>query len=179
MYTMRQINIIFTVIMTLFAAVTHAGSVDSMTLHGTGEAYYLKFIKVYDAELYTAQPATAEQIQRGEVSKCLLLQYDVSLKQQDFVEAANTVLDRQYAAEQLEMVRGELNKLHESYVDVQDGDQYSLCYDSHEKSTTLSHNSRELVRIHSKQFAKIYFSIWLGENSPLDNTLRDNLLARK
>jgi hypothetical protein len=165
--------------MTLFAAVAHAGSVDSMRLHGAGEAYYLKFIKVYDAELYTSRPATAEQIQRGEVSKCLLLQYDVSLKQQDFIKAANTVLDRQYAAEQLKMVRGELNRLHDSYVDVQDGDQYSLCYDSHEKSTTLSHNSSELVRIHSKKFAEMYFSIWLGENSPLDDTLRDDLLARK
>lgn len=175
---MRTKKIIIVLLFTFLAATAHSGSVDSMTLHGAGEAYYLKFIKVYDAALYTAQPASVEQIQRGEVSKCLLLQYDVSLKQKDFVKAANTVLARQFAAEQLEMVRRELQELHESYVDVQDGDQYSLCYDSQERSTTLSYNNTELVRIHSKQFAEIYFSIWLGEKSPLDDTLRDNLLAR-
>ncbi|WP_163340496.1 chalcone isomerase family protein [Desulfopila sp. IMCC35008] len=175
---MRLKKIIFILLFILFSATAHSEPVESMTLHGAGEAYYLKFIKVYDAALYTRHPASAEQIQRGEVSKCLLLQYDVSLKQQDFVKAANTVLGRQFATEQLEMVRTELRQLHDSYIDVQDGDQYSLCYDSQEKRTTLSHNNKELVRIYSEKFAEIYFSIWLGENSPLDDTLRDNLLAR-
>ena len=108
----------------------------------------------------------------------MLLQYEVSLKQKDFIKAANTVLQRQFTAEQLESVKGEIDRLHAGYVDVKDGDQYSLCYDSKESSTSLSHNGQELVRLYSKPFAKIYFSIWLGNDSPLDDKLRDNLLAR-
>ena len=101
-----------------------------MQLHGEGQAYYLKFIKVYDAALYTEQVANEEDIIQGAVSKCLLLQYDVSLKQKDFIKAANTVLERQFTAEQLEVVRDEIDRLHAGYVDVKDGDEYSLCYDS-------------------------------------------------
>jgi hypothetical protein len=163
---------------TLFFATAHSNSVDNMELHGTGEAYYLKFIKVYDASLYTAQPANEQDIIGMNVSKCLLLTYDVSLKQKDFIKAANTVLERQFTAEQLGSVKDDIDRLHAGYVDVKDGDQYSLCFDSRENSISLSHNDKELVRIYSKPFAKIYFSIWLGNDSPLDDTLRDNLLAR-
>jgi len=169
---------IITIFFTLFFATAHSSSVDNMALHGTGEAYYLKFIKVYDASLYTAKPANEEEIINGNVSKCLLLQYEVALKQKDFIKAANTVLERQFTAEQIESVQDEIDRLHAGYVDVIDGDQYSLCYDSKEGSTALSHNGKELVRIHSKPFAKIYFSIWLGNDSPLDHKLRNNLLAR-
>ena len=167
-----------TIFFTLFIATAYSSSFDDMELHGTGEAYYLKFIKVYDATLYTAQPVNEEEIIKGAVSKCLLLQYDISLKQKDFIKAANTVLERQFTSEQLEIVRDEIDRLHSGYIDVKAGDQYTLCYDSLESSTALSHNDTELVRIFSKPFAKIYFSIWLGNDSPLDDTLRDNLLAR-
>jgi hypothetical protein len=176
--TMQAQVTALTIFFTLFFSTAYSSSFNNMELHGTGEAYYLKFIKVYDAALYTAQPATEEEIIKGAVSKCLLLQYDVSLKQKDFVKAANTVLDRQFSAEQLEIVRDEIDRLHAGYIDVKDGDQYTLCYDSLESSTSLSHNDTELVRIYSKPFAKIYFSIWLGNDSPLDDKLRDNLLAR-
>lgn len=167
-----------TIFFTLFFATAHSNLVDNMKLHGTGEVYYLKFIKVYDASLYTSQSANEEEIISGAVSKCLLLQYEVALKQKDFIKAANTVLERQFTSEQLGSVKDEIDRLHAGYVDVKDGDQYSLCYDSKESITSLSHNDIELVRIYSQLFAKIYFSIWLGNNSPLDDTLRDNLLAR-
>ncbi len=170
--------IVLTIFFTLLTSTAHSSSLDNMQLHGEGEAYYLKFIKVYDAALYTARVANEEEIIQGVVSKCLLLQYDVSLKQKDFIKAANTVLERQFTAEQLEVVGDEIDQLHAGYVDVKDGDQYILCYDSQESSTTLSHNDKKLVRIYSQPFAKIYFSIWLGNDSPLDDKLRDNLLAR-
>ena len=167
-----------TIFFTLFLSTAHSSTVENMQLHGEGQAYYLKFIKVYDAALYTEQVANEEDIIQGAVSKCLLLQYDVSLKQKDFIKAANTVLERQFTAEQLEVVRDEIDRLHAGYVDVKDGDEYSLCYDSPKSSTTISHNNKELVRIYSQAFAKIYFNIRLGNDSPLDDTLRDNLLAR-
>ena len=169
---------LFTIVLTLALSTAHSSAIEDMKLHGSGEAYYMKFIKVYDAALYTEQPASEEEIIQGEVSKCLLLQYNVSLKQKDFTKAANTVLARQFSAEHLARVRDEIGQLHAGYVDVKDGDQYTLCYDRQESSTALSHNSKELVRIESKPFAEVYFSIWLGKQDPLDDKLRDNLLAR-
>lgn len=163
---------------TLLLSTAFSNTLDNMELHGQGVAYYMKFIKVYDASLYTSRPASEEEIINGAVSTCLLLQYDVSLKQKDFIKAANTVLERQFTAEQLEVVRDEIDQLHAGYVDVKDADEYTLCYDSQKSSTTLSLNNKELVRIYSQPFAKIYFSIWLGSDSPLDDKLRDNLLAR-
>lgn len=170
---------LITLFFTLILSNAHSSTFKNMELHGMGKAYYLKFIKVYDAALYTEQPASEEEIVQGAVSKCLLLQYDVSLKQKDFIKAANTVLDRQFSAEQLDKVRDEIDQLHAGYIDVEDGDQYTLCYDRQKGSTALSHNGKELVRIESKPFAEIYFSIWLGKQYPLDDELRDNLLARK
>ena len=170
---------IITILLTLIVSTAHSSTFKDMELHGMGKAYYLKFIKVYDAALYTEQSASEEEIVEGAVSKCLVLDYDVSLKQKDFIKAADNVLARQFSTEQLDKVRDEINRLHAGYIDVEDGDQYTLCYDREEGSTALSHNGRELVRIESKPFAQIYFSIWLGKQYPLDDRLRDNLLARK
>lgn len=175
---MQTKTAIITIFFTLLFSSAQSSTIDDMELHGMGVAYYLKFIKVYDAALYTEQSASEEEILQGAVSKCLLLQYDVSLKQKDFIKAANTVLNRQFSVEQLNNVRDEIDQLHAGYQDVQDGDQYTLCYDSQQASTALSHNGQEIVRISSKTFAEVYFSIWLGKEYPLDDTLRDNLLAR-
>jgi hypothetical protein len=175
---MQATTAIFTLIFTLMFSLAHSNQIEDMELHGMGEAYYLKFIKVYDASLYTEQSASEDEILQGAVSKCLLLQYDVAVKQKDFIKAANTVLNRQFTTEQLERVRIEIDQLHAGYQDVKDGDQYTLCYDNRKATTTLSHNGEEIVRILSKTFAEVYFSIWLGKEKPLDDRLRDNLLAR-
>ena len=169
---------LITLLLTLFLSTAHSSAIEKMELHGMGEAYYLKFIKVYDAALYTEQPSSEEDIIQGAVSKCLLLKYDVSLKRKDFIKAADTVLNRQFSVEQLDKVLDEIDRFHASYIDVQDGDQYTLCYDRQEGSTALSHNGKELVRIKSEAFSKVYFSIWLGKQYPLDDKLRDNLLVR-
>lgn len=175
----QNFTMIIAILSTFLLTSANSSTLEEMELHGTGKAYYLKFIKVYDAALYTERPATEKEIRQGAVSKCLLLQYAVSVKEQDFVTAANSVLDRQFPAQQLDAVRKEIEQLHDGYQDVKKGDQYTLCYDRQESSTTLLLNGKEIVRIVSRLFAEVYFSIWLGNDSPLDETLRDNLLARK
>lgn len=175
---MKATTIFISILLSFIFSPVHGSPIDNMELHGEGQAYYLKFIKVYDAALYTKQPASEEEILQGTVSKCLLLEYDVSLKQKDFVKAADTVLARQFSPAQLEEVQDEIDTLHSAYKDVKDGDKYTLCYDSQENSTVLSYNGAEIAKIVSKSFARVYFSIWIGKESPLDEKLRDNLLAR-
>ena len=144
---------------------------------GEGEAYYLKFIKVYDATLFGSSNSGQNSILSRDVSKCLHLEYAVDVKGKDFIKAAQTVLNRQFSEEQLLQVKQDIDALHQGYLDVKSGDTYTLCYDSRISETTLSLNGDTLVSIDSPEFAEIYFSIWLGENRPLDNKLRNDLLT--
>ncbi|MFT5698279.1 MAG: hypothetical protein ACI8ZB_001133 [Desulforhopalus sp.] len=144
---------------------------------GEGQAYYLKFIKVYDATLYWLEQVEGKNILSSDVSKCLSLEYVVDIGKKDFIKAANSVLKRQFSREQLAPVSSEIETFHQSYQDVRDGDSYTLCYNSMEKVTSLSYNRSNISTIHSPAFAEIYFSIWLGNSNPLDENLRDDLLA--
>ena len=63
---------------------------------GQGKVYYLWFIKVCDASLYSSELTEAKDVLSGDVSKCLHLEYTVDIGRKDFVKAANIVLNRQY-----------------------------------------------------------------------------------
>jgi hypothetical protein len=155
---------------------SYATTMESMQLLGSGEARYLRFIKVYDASLYANQPVAAEDILNKDISKCLNLEYVVAVGKEDFITAANTVLDRQFSKTELNTVGTELEALHHSYIDVKKGDKYTLCYNNTGYQTTLAHNGIELVTVNSPAFAAMYFSIWLGSTNPLDEKLRNKLL---
>ena len=144
---------------------------------GQGQAYYLGFIKVYEATLFGERQTAAQNILSPTASKCLRLDYAVEVGRQDFIEAAKTVLARQYSEQQLAQVQPDVATLHSSYQDVQEGDSYLLCYDSQSGQTTLSLNRKPVVTLNSPEFAAIYFGIWLGEQAPLDQKLRKDLLA--
>ncbi|MFW2368828.1 MAG: chalcone isomerase family protein [Desulforhopalus sp.] len=155
-----------------------AASIENMQLLGKGEAYYLKFFKVYDAALYSEPLAENENILDDDVSKCLHLKYSVGVDRDDFITAANTILTRQYSSEQLRQVSTELDMLHSGYKDVEKGDSYTLCYSETTETTSLAFNGGKVVSVTSPAFAEMYFSIWLGNTSPLDEKLRNNLLSK-
>jgi hypothetical protein len=168
-------------IATLLFVILLPGSVHAdfagLQLQGRGEARYLGVIKVYDAVLYSPAGVTAERMLDSDISRCLDLKYAVSLKVEDFIRGADTVLARQYDEAELDQVRAEIDALHRSYRTVAKGDRYTLCYDAATTETTLLLNGQELVRIASADFARVYFGIWLGPEAPLDKKLRDRLLA--
>ena len=152
---------------------------DSMQLRGHGNVYYLSFIKVYKASLLTIKDADTLNILDPGISKCLKLEYDVSLTSENFIEGANTVLGRQYSSEQLNALQQEIEALHSAYQPVQKGDSYRLCYNSDNATTTLTLNDRDLVSITSQEFSSVYFGIWLSPDKPLDKKLQRNLVAGK
>lgn len=159
---------------------THVSAqVETMILQGKGDVRYLGFIKVYDAHLYTDRSYNGTDILAPEISKCLKLIYDVSLTPDNFIEGANTILAKQHPETILEGFKSELDTLHAAYQPVEDGDHYTLCYDSISATTTLSLNNSKLAAITSRDFSNIYFGIWLGKEDPLDEDLRDDLLTKK
>lgn len=171
-------NAIITLIFILLPGAGHSREMlDNLVELGRGQAYYLKFIKVYDATLYGELHLGAEGILNEDISKCLHLEYAVDIGREDFIEAAETVLERQFSEPLLTEVRAEIDTLHKGYRDVEEGDSYTLCYDSSLGLTTLSLNGISLVEIRSPMFSKVYFGIWLGRDAPLDEKLRESLLA--
>ncbi len=149
----------------------------SMRPIGNGQIRYMGLFKEYDASLSASPGATAEDILDTEISKCLFLHYAVPLTIDIFNRGAEMVLQRQHGEGELRAVRQQIDALHAQYQDVQEGDSYTLCFDSGSSMTTLSLNNEELVRIVSVDFARFYFGIWLGPDAPLDEDLRDDLLA--
>ena len=144
---------------------------------GQGNAYYLGFIKVYQATLFGSPAGDAETLLSDDVSKCLHLEYQVDVKKQQFIEAAEIVLERQFTAQRLDQVREGIEELHRGYLDVNGGDSYTLCYRSETGVTSLARNGSEVLSITVPGFAEVYFSIWLGEQRPLDERLRGDLTA--
>ncbi len=167
---------VFSLVLILPTAVN--GSIPGLIDVGKGQVRYLGFIKVYDASLFTDPDVVRDDILKADTSRCLVIDYSVSLSAEDLVEGGETVLARQHDKEKLDKIRNYIDSLHNSYQDIQSGDSYTLCYDSANTITTLHYNSEEVVAIKSSEFANVYFGIWLGPNDPIDDDLRDDLLKK-
>ncbi len=152
-------------------------SENDLNLVGEGDVRYLGFIKVYKAQLYANTSSIEPDILNPSVSKCLNLTYSVSLVPENFIEGAETILQRQHSPALIHEYKDQLERLHAAYKPVDEGDQYRLCYDSIQKTTRLLLNGEELAAITSADFSSLYFGIWLGKKAPIDEGLRDNLLA--
>ena len=150
---------------------------NNMQKIGQGEAYYLGFIKVYNASLYSSKISGTKDILNAEFSKCLHLEYEVDIEKNDFIEVANDVLNDQFSKEQLASVQSNIETLHQGYRNVTNGDSYTLCYNNKDQVTTLSFNNEIVASVKSADFAKVYFSIWLAPKDPLDDSLRKDLLG--
>lgn len=175
-----KLQLQFIVLMMVLMAPQIAGATNvpaDLQRLGQGNAYYLGFIKVYQATLFGDPSDDAETLLSDDTSKCLHLEYAVDVTKKQFIEAAETVLERQFSAQRLEQVRKGIEELHAGYLDVNGGDSYTLCYFSETGVTTLARNENQALSINLPGFAEVYFSIWLGAERPLSDRLRDDLLA--
>jgi hypothetical protein len=77
----------------------------------------------------------------------------------------------------MEALASRLEQLHALYEDVEPGDRYALGYVPG-RGTELSRNGAVLGTIEGADFARAYFSIWLGE-APIDDSLREQLMTRR
>lgn len=111
----------------------------------------------------------------ADVPKALEISYFWPIGAADFARAGDDVLARSFTAAELAPVRGRIARLHAAYRDVQPGDRYRLAYVPG-RGTELALNDTPLVVIPGADFARIYFSIWLGDR-PADDALRAALLA--
>lgn len=145
---------------------------------GEGSVYYLGIFKVYDAKLYVQNEVEDQDVLSGKTSKCLVLEYNLSISAKDIIKGANIVLSRQHDSQTLEEQKQFIEAIHQNYTDVSEGDSYALCYDAASSKTTLFFNGSPVAEIDSREFASLYFGIWLGEKEPISESLRKNLLKQ-
>lgn len=142
----------------------------------TGEVRYLGLFKVYDASLYVKTGVQKKDILKPKTSRCLKLEYSMSLSIDDIIIGEEAVLKRQHSKDKVERYKEEIEKMHVVYREVKKGDNYTLCYTAEDMTTTLSLNDEKLVSVSSEGFGEFYFGIWLGPIKPLDVKLRRTLM---
>lgn len=148
----------------------------TLALQGLGLLRYRWVFKAYVAGLYL-EPGEPASRALEDVPKRLEILYFWGIDGRDFGPAADTILERNFDAATLDPLRGRIETLHRAYRDVQPGDRYALTYVPG-LGTELSLNDRPLATIPGADFARAYFSIWLG-NEPLDVSLRDQLVEER
>jgi len=131
------------------------------------------FIRVYDGALYL-DASDPKRNPLDDTAKRLELAYAVGISAEQFRESGNTILRRNVDPSIWEAIRDRVEAINAAYVDVGDGDRYALTY-LPGTGTTLSLNGTDLVTVEGADFAKAYFTIWLGED-PAQKSFKRQLL---
>lgn len=132
------------------------------------------FIRGCDIAFYAPKGTAARDV-LSNIPICLEFYYYRTIKAEQFATAAWDTLNRAFPKETLDRNRSAIDRMHGIYSDVEKGDRYRLVYEPG-KGTTLYLNNKSLGVVEGGEFAKVYFSIWLGEKS-LDDKLRAKLLG--
>ena len=136
-------------------------------LNGVGVLRYARFLPVYDAALYLGDSG----------AKRLEVVYRVNAKAKQFAVAGEKILARNYSPGELAPVQERLDQINSWYPDPEKDDRCAITYVPG-KGTELTFNEKLLGTIPGEDFARLYFSIWLGDD-PACPRLRKDLLNDK
>lgn len=145
-----------------------------LKLQGAGLFRWGWFVKVYAAAHYLdatapGAPPEADVARRLEIA-CL-----VNVSAAELARATERLLARAHGPEVMRALGDRLARLRAAYVGLRPGDRYALTY-TPGRGTEVSLNGRALARVEGADFARAFFSIWLGSR-PVDGGLRDALLG--
>lgn len=144
-----------------------------LSLRGTGRLKWKGLITVYDLGLYLPQDLPSTDVFL-DAPKRLEFRYSVSIKAEEFGEAAAPYLAENVPPAELVKLQTRINAINSLYRDVKSGDRYTLTY-LPGKGTELALNGTVLGVISGADFAAAYFRIWLGEH-PISESMRRSLL---
>jgi len=135
-----------------------------------------RVVGVYDASLHVGSGADPMRILRDDMPLRLDIRYRRAFAAVDIIKGGDALLARNVSAETLMSLRSRLEELNRAYRDVKTGDRYTLTY-APGAGTTLRLNAVPLITVPGEDFARAYFSIWLGPD-PIGLHFRDQLLGR-
>lgn len=129
---------------------------------------------VYVAALYQ-MPESGPADVLSDQPRRLEIEYLRAISSKAFIDAGDDMLTAQHTAEEIASIRSGIDQINTLYQDVRKGDRYTLTYIPG-TGTELSFNGETRGIIPGDDFARIYFSIWLGENNPY-KSFRDQLVG--
>ncbi|WP_010588083.1 chalcone isomerase family protein [Schlesneria paludicola] len=144
-----------------------------LVLNNVGLMRYNIVIKAMVAGLYLGEGIEPKQA-LADVPKRIEIHYFWNLKGTDIVDASEKLLVANATSERIQKVRGQIDQMHKLYENIKAGDRYSLTYIP-SVGTELALNGEPKGLVKGADFAKVYFSIWLGKK-PMDIALRDQLV---
>jgi len=145
---------------------------------GNHRFIYRMFFSLYDVSLYTNSEQTTDidQLLDGENAVLLEFNYLRKIKKSIILESSEKILFNNMSFEELASIQERVDQINLAYRTVFKGDRSALSYVPG-KGTTLWINGEHKVTIEGKDFARLYFRIWLGER-PISKQMRDALLKR-
>ena len=152
--------------------------VDTNPLQPRGSYRYLYhgIFKVYDATLFAPPGVNPKAILAADCQFELQLHYLRNIKKNTILKSANRMLEKNLAPDELRQIQEQVDKLHQAYTDVRSADRAALHYHPNH-GTTLFLNDKPCITLKGKDFARLYFQIWLGQR-PVSPAMRENLLVR-
>ncbi|WP_022962374.1 chalcone isomerase family protein [Halopseudomonas pelagia] len=147
---------------------------EQLVLRNASVLKYL-FVDVYSAALLTPAGAPLKTITETGTPLHLELFYYRNIDRADVIRAAWIALERQHGAARLAKLRPKIERLHDTFTDIQPYDRYSLTLDRHH-ALSLRYNGQEIFQTDDAELARAYVGIWLRENG-LSDKLRKRLIA--
>lgn len=121
---------------------------------------------VFDATFRAPLDATNRD-PLDEFPKELEFEYARKIGSEQLVGAAEKILRKSVPPAKLAEIESRIEALNAAYRDVGRGDRYTLRYEPG-KGTSLLLNGTVLHETPGDDFHRIYFSIWLGQDSPFN-----------
>ncbi|MGB0744086.1 MAG: chalcone isomerase family protein [Opitutales bacterium] len=152
--------------------------VGDQSLDKLGEYRYIYrlFFDLYEAALFTEPGADAADVLRADVAFHLQFRYLREIDKSIILESADLMLERNLNPEERASIKERVEIINEGYTSVKKGYESSLSYKP-DIGTTLSINGEKVVTIKGKDFAELYFRIWLGKKA-ISKNLKLNLLGK-
>lgn len=144
-----------------------------LRLTGAGLLRYWGF-RAYTGAFYLEDGASIGDV-LADRAKRIELEYFRSIKGKDFGPATDKSIARNVDADTFNKLRPKIEYHNSLYVDVKQGDRYSLTYIPG-RGTELALNGEPRGLIEGAEFAAAVFSIWLGPE-PISSSFKDQILG--
>ncbi|MBS3801036.1 MAG: chalcone isomerase family protein [Thioalkalivibrio sp.] len=142
------------------------------------ENYRYLFFRVHVGALYIPADVPPAEVLSANVPKRLELEYQRPISADDFRKSGNRLLEKQQDAATLRQLADRLETLNAAYRDMEPGDRYALEY-APGRGTRLLQNGTPLALVPGRDFAEVYFGIWLHPQNPLSRDFRDQLIQHR
>lgn len=156
-------------------AMKNAINSKNLVLLGTALKKFLAF-RVVTVDLFIERGYGADDV-FSDVSKRLEVNYHVNIPKHELDRATIKGIEKNYSQDQMVELMPQIDQINSYYPDIKSGDQIAVTYVPGVGSQVELNGELKGV-VFGSDFAKAFFSIWLGDN-PVDKNAKLKLLGLK